>query len=95
MEVHRRGGDLLEFFFPCYDSPLPKLTVACFDQYPVIVLSMLFHHAIFCLNSSLQTDLYLYFLKYNMLCSEMYLWSNKTFFIVIVVCGYLVQCRGT
>ncbi len=41
---------------------------------------------LFCVNSSLQTDLYLHFLKYNMLCTYMYLWSNKTFFIVIVNC---------
>ncbi len=40
---------------------------------------------LFCFNSSLQTDLYLHFLKYNMLCTYMYLWSNKTFFIVIVI----------
>ncbi len=40
---------------------------------------------LFCLNSSLQTDLYLHFLKYNMLCTYMNLWSNKTFFIIIVI----------
>ncbi len=28
---------------------------------------------LFCLNSSLQTDLYLHFVKYNMLCTYMYL----------------------
>ncbi len=44
---------------------------------------------LFCLNSSLPTDLYIHFLKYNILCTYMYLWSNKTFFIVIVIKGAL------